>query len=211
MKGIPQGRYTREFRQEAVKLITEEKLSFPEAGRRLSLAPSTLSYWVKAYKAGKLKEIGNMQKPLTELEMELARTKKELAEVKMERDILKKSSRVLCQGVAARYVAMRQMRLHYPLPLMRRIMKVSASGHYAWIDRPHQNGPWRKPGLSLRLRRWINGQDIHMGLSAYSVNWWSKECRLGYAVSNVSRKSLGLGVSRRGNSRLQLTQSTPFP
>ena len=92
MKGIPQGRYTRGFRQEAVKLITEEKLSFPEAGRRLSLAPSTLGYWVKAYKAGKLKDIGKMQKPLTELEMELARTKKELAEVKMERDILKKAA-----------------------------------------------------------------------------------------------------------------------
>jgi transposase len=92
MKGVPQGRYTREFRQEAVKLIMDEKLSFPEAGRRLSLAPSTLNYWVKAYKAGKLREIGKMHKPLTELEMELARTRKELAEVKMERDILKKAA-----------------------------------------------------------------------------------------------------------------------
>lgn len=54
MKGIPKGRYTLEFRQEAVKLVTEEKLSFPEAGRRLSLSSSTLSYWVKAYKADKL-------------------------------------------------------------------------------------------------------------------------------------------------------------
>ena len=92
MKGIPQGRYTREFRQEAVKLVTEEKLSLPEAARRLSLAPSTLTYWIKAYKAGKLGEIGNAQKPLTEVEIELARTKKELAEVKMERDILKKAA-----------------------------------------------------------------------------------------------------------------------
>nr|AID65814.1 putative transposase IS3/IS911 family protein [uncultured bacterium] len=92
MKGVPQGRYTREFRQEAVKLIMEGKLSFPEAGRRLTLAPSTLNYWVKAYKAGKLREIGKMHKPLTELEMELARTRKELAEVKMERDILKKAA-----------------------------------------------------------------------------------------------------------------------
>jgi transposase len=92
MKGVPQGRYTREFRQEAVKLIIEERLSFPEAGRRLSLAPSTLNYWVKAYKAGKLGEIGKTQKHLTELEMELARAKKELAEVKMERDILKKAA-----------------------------------------------------------------------------------------------------------------------
>ena len=44
MKGVPQGRYTREFRQEAVKLVTEERLSLPEAARRLSLAPSTLGY-----------------------------------------------------------------------------------------------------------------------------------------------------------------------
>ena len=92
MKGIPQGRYTREFRQEAVKLVTEEKLSLPEAARRLSLAPSTISYWVKAFKAGKLVEIGKAQRPLTGVEMELARTKKELAEVKMEREILKKAA-----------------------------------------------------------------------------------------------------------------------
>ncbi len=37
MKGIPQGRYRKEFREEAVKLVTEEKLSLPEAARRLSL------------------------------------------------------------------------------------------------------------------------------------------------------------------------------
>jgi transposase len=73
-------------------LVTEEKLSLPEAARRLFLAPSTLAYWVKAYKEGKLGEIGKTQKPLTEVEMELARTKKELVEVKMERDILKKAA-----------------------------------------------------------------------------------------------------------------------
>ena len=92
MKGIPQGRYTKEFREEAVKLIVEEKISCNEVARRLSMAPSTLTYWVKAYKSGKLGEIGKAQKPLTEVEMELARTKKELVEVKMERDILKKAA-----------------------------------------------------------------------------------------------------------------------
>jgi len=37
VKGTPQGRYTPEFRQEAAKLVTEEKLSLPEAARQLSL------------------------------------------------------------------------------------------------------------------------------------------------------------------------------
>ena len=35
-------------------------------------------------------DVGKSYRPLTDVEMELARTKKELAEVKMERDILKK-------------------------------------------------------------------------------------------------------------------------
>jgi transposase len=44
------------------------------------------------YKAGKLAKVGKNHRPLTELEMELRKTKKELAEVKMERDILKKAA-----------------------------------------------------------------------------------------------------------------------
>jgi len=92
MERIPRGKYNREFREEAVKLVTEEKLSLPEAGRRLSLAPSTIGNWVKAYKAGKLGDVGKTYRPLTEVELELARTKKELAQVKMERDILKKAA-----------------------------------------------------------------------------------------------------------------------
>ena len=56
MKRAPQGRYTREFRQEAVKLVLEENLSLPEAGRRLSLPidlycyirPANWETWARA-------------------------------------------------------------------------------------------------------------------------------------------------------------------
>ena len=92
MKGIPQGRYTREFRIEAVKLVTEEQLSWTEAAKRLSLPTSTLANWVKAAKSGKLSEIGKNYRPLTEIEIELARTKKQLAQMKMENEILKKAA-----------------------------------------------------------------------------------------------------------------------
>jgi transposase-like protein len=92
VKGIPRGKYTKEFREEAVKLITEEKLSYPEAGRRLQLAPTTIMNWVKASKAGKLGEIGKNYRPLTEIEIELARMKKENVTLKMECEILKKAA-----------------------------------------------------------------------------------------------------------------------
>jgi transposase len=92
MKGIPQGHYTKEFREEAVKMVMDGGMSLPEAARRLSLPPSTIGNWVKAHKAGKLGDIGKTHRPLTDIEMELARVKKELAETRMERDLLKKAA-----------------------------------------------------------------------------------------------------------------------
>ena len=92
MKGIPQGRYTKEFREEAVKLVIEEGLSWGEAAQRLSLPTSTLANWVKASKSGKLGDIGKNYRPLTEVEIELARVKKENAILKMECEILKKAA-----------------------------------------------------------------------------------------------------------------------
>jgi transposase len=92
MERIPYGKYTKEFREEAVKLVVQGGLSVLEASRRLSLSSTTLNNWVKAFRAGKLGDVGKGQRPLTEVEMELARLRRELAEVKMERDILKKAA-----------------------------------------------------------------------------------------------------------------------
>jgi transposase len=97
MHRLPYGKYTKEFREEAVKLVIEGGLSTPEAAKRLSLAPTTLSNWVKAFKAGKLGDVGKSQKVLSDKEMELHQLKRELAEVKMERDILKKAIAYLAQ------------------------------------------------------------------------------------------------------------------
>ena len=92
MKRIPQGRYSKEFREEAVKLVVDQDLSIPEASRRLDIPTSTLSNWVRASKAGKLGNIGKNRRDLSDTELELARLKRELAQVKMERDILKKAA-----------------------------------------------------------------------------------------------------------------------
>jgi transposase-like protein len=88
----------------------EEGLSASEASQRLSLPQSTLKNWVRAAKAGKLGAIGKDRRPLAEVALELAKLKKELAMVRMERDILKKAVlNSTCQGVAARYALMEAM------------------------------------------------------------------------------------------------------
>jgi transposase len=85
-------RYSREFRIEAVKMVVGGGVSVYEASRHLTLPKSTLENWVKAFKAGKLNDIGEQQRPLTDVEQELSRVKRELAQVKQERDILKKAA-----------------------------------------------------------------------------------------------------------------------
>ena len=47
MERIPRAIYTKELREEAVKLVTEGGLKIPEGGRRLSVAASTIRYWGK--------------------------------------------------------------------------------------------------------------------------------------------------------------------
>jgi transposase len=86
------GRYSKEFRSEAVKMVVEGGVSAYEASRQLSLPKSTLENWVRAHNAGKLGKIGGQQRPLTEVEQALDRVKRELAQVKLERDILKKAA-----------------------------------------------------------------------------------------------------------------------
>src|SRR5258705_7541507 len=88
MNRIPKAVYTKEFREEAVKLAMTEGVGVSEAARRLSISMKTVANWVRAAKAGKLERVGQHQKPLTEIEAELGRVKRELAEVKMERDLL---------------------------------------------------------------------------------------------------------------------------
>lgn len=92
MKRLPSGRYSKEFREEAVKLVKEDGLSVAEACSRLSLPKSTLETWVRAGSKGTLGDIGKGHRPLTDIELELARVKKDLARVTMERDILKKAA-----------------------------------------------------------------------------------------------------------------------
>ena len=85
--------FTEEFRAEAVKLVVEQGLSQSEVARRLKVSDKTLSRWVILSREGKLKTI-NVKRtiPVSTLEAELSKLKKENAVLREERDILKKST-----------------------------------------------------------------------------------------------------------------------
>ena len=90
MERTPKGIYTPEFRAEAVKLVETAGMSVGRAAKQLSMPKSSLDNWVRAAREGKLADVGKGQRLPSELELELSRTRKELADMKMERDLLKK-------------------------------------------------------------------------------------------------------------------------
>jgi transposase len=74
-------------------LVSEEKLTLPEAARRLGVSTKTLANWVHRARAGRLSTVGESRQPVTDVEAENARLRRELAEARMERGLLKTNPR----------------------------------------------------------------------------------------------------------------------
>lgn len=45
MEHVPRQQYTKEFREQAVRLVLEQQVPIPEAARRLSMSGKTLKNW----------------------------------------------------------------------------------------------------------------------------------------------------------------------
>jgi transposase len=84
-------KYTKEFREDAVKLVTEQGYSSNEAGRRLGVSQSNISRWVREYRKDQ-EDMANGGVTRKELEDKIRRLEKENRRLEMEREILKKAA-----------------------------------------------------------------------------------------------------------------------
>ena len=80
--------YTVEFKSEAVKLVTEQNYTQVEASTNLGISLGNLRRWINEDKA---KDSSNQKKPTVD-ELEIARLRKQIKRLEMERDILKKAA-----------------------------------------------------------------------------------------------------------------------
>jgi transposase len=74
-----------------VKIVLESKLSVPEAAHRLNMSAKTLANWVHKFRSGQW-DGGGAGKPVSDLEAENSRLRRELAEARLERDLLKNAA-----------------------------------------------------------------------------------------------------------------------
>ncbi len=82
--------YTKEFKLEAVELVQTQGGNASAVARNLGIRPNLLNRWVREYaddNAHAFPGLGKLKAP----DEELRQLRKELADTKMERDILKKA------------------------------------------------------------------------------------------------------------------------
>lgn len=92
MSGKPKKIYSRDFKVEAVKLVTEGGYKAIDAAQRLGICPSALSKWKREFEAEGTPEAAFPGKGyLKPAEAEIKALRTELEKVKRERDILKKA------------------------------------------------------------------------------------------------------------------------
>ena len=90
-------KFTTEYKTEAVRLVLQEKLSVPEAARRLEMSDKTLANRVRLAQRGQplngsLSAGSRTVHSVSELEMEVSKLRAENARLKMEKEILKKAT-----------------------------------------------------------------------------------------------------------------------
>lgn len=84
-------KYTKEFKEEAVKLVTEQGYRISEAARNLGINENMLSRW-KQEQLRKKENGGFEPNGKNALEVENRRLRKENKRLQMEREILKKAA-----------------------------------------------------------------------------------------------------------------------
>ncbi|MBT3202690.1 MAG: IS3 family transposase [Gammaproteobacteria bacterium] len=123
--------YSKEYKEEAVALVLEQGYSVPEAAKSLGIASNILYRWKQHI------EEQQQGKSLAEDEREeLKRLRKEVKNLRMEKEIFKKGQCLLRERNEVKYDFIRDESVHFPVTILCRVMQVSTSAYYAWKKRP---------------------------------------------------------------------------
>ncbi|EPC4608666.1 IS3 family transposase [Citrobacter freundii] len=126
-------RFTPEFKEEAVRQITERGYSVAEVSDRLGVSAHSLYKWLRAIKPDNSEQYA---RDLLEAKSEILKLRAQLKRTEEERDILKKGRAVLCKGARLKYRFINEHRTVWGVMTMCRVLCVARAGFYAWLHNP---------------------------------------------------------------------------
>lgn len=89
--------YSAGFKLELIKLIEEQGQKVPDVAGQYNVGKSTLEKWLQRYRAEQSGKPLITGRAITPEQQEIQRLKKENAQLRLERDILKKASALLAK------------------------------------------------------------------------------------------------------------------
>jgi len=106
---------------------------------------------------------------------------------------------------------MKEMRLHYPIPLMSRVLSISASGYYTWLDRPLSKWAREESRFEVEIRaahrrtRQVYGAEkLQHDLAEHGV-------RVGVCRIKRIRRKLGIGCKQKRKFKATTDSRHKFP
>ncbi|WP_394245669.1 IS3 family transposase [Vibrio astriarenae] len=154
-------RFSPEFKDEAVKLVTERGYSVTEVSDRLGVSQHSIYKWVKAVKPTSRT---HSDSELIEAKKEILRLKGKLRQTEEERDILKKAAKVLCKPARVKYQFILEYCRTFKIKTMCRVLQIERSGYYAWLHEPES----RRDKEDKRLLKLIRSSyDASFGIYGY--------------------------------------------
>ena len=154
-------RYTPEFKDEAVKLITERGYSVTDVAERLGVSQHSIYKWLKA-----VQPLRNNpdEHELLEAKKEILRLKSQLKQTEEERDILKKAARYFASLPRVKYQFILEYSHQFKIKTMCRVLKIARAGYYAWLHEP-ESGRTIEDKRLLQLIR--SSYDASYGIYGY--------------------------------------------
>ena len=106
---------------------------------------------------------------------------------------------------------MRQMRLKYPVPTLSRIFKVSASGYYAWSDRPLSNRDQDEIRLELEIQ--AAHKRTRQAYGAEKLQYDMAEHGISISICRIKRirRKLGLTCNQKRKFKATTNSSHNLP
>ena len=194
-------KFTPEFKQEAVALVTEQGYSIAKAAQTVNVSENNLRRW-----KNDLEQEAIGERLSGDERAELARLRREIKELRMEKENPKKGQRLLCQRNEIKFGFIKDERCNFPVTILCRVMGVSTSAYYAWIKTGAEvidSETWR---LCQRMKALFQESRQSLG----SRRLMKQLCKEGFSIGRYRVRKLmqKLGLKVKHKKRFVLTTNS---
>ena len=198
--------YTEDFKRDAVALVTEQGYKISEAARSLDVGANLIGRWRRQFE----EEASGVRLSGDERE-ELKRLRKEVRQLRMEKEIFKKSQPVLREGNEVKYDFIGTHANDFPVKLLCRQLGVQRSAYYDWRAQPGKLIAPEELALRRRMKELFAASRGSLGSRMMMKNLRQEGFEIGRDKTRRLMKSLQLKVKQKRKFKVTTDSNHKLP